>query len=49
MLSPDIIHVQRDQIGQNCAKEEQSCMTVTELMTTPLNIEPLEGTATIRN
>ena len=23
---PDIIHIQRDQIGLNCAKEEQICM-----------------------
>ena len=47
VLSPDVIHVQRDQIGQNCAKEEQICMTVTELMTQ--NVEHVEGAATNRN
>ena len=46
-FSPDVIRVQRDQIGQNCAKEEQICMTVTELMTK--NEEHLEGTTINRN
>ena len=42
MLSLDVIHIQRDQIDQYCAKEEKNCMTVTRLMTAPLdNIEDL--------
>ena len=32
VLSASVIHIKRDQIGQNFAKE-QICMTVMELMT----------------
>ena len=32
VLSTGVIHIKRDQIDQNFAKEEQICMTVMELM-----------------